>query len=252
MNGDDGQEMQSSEMPMQYIPSEQVDASFSKVLTQHKAFIGDYSDLENSGLWPYEVLTLYGSTTGSNLCAAFRLMVLKLLFGDFGIDAIHKTATRLRAMLNRNKEMHNSTLIDMFQWLRAPGAFDASSLVRNPLVPGVITNTSKEPLGRVLNLYFQASFMKSVTQSLSSAVSGDDAMPSSTHKVSDAIARIRMHFANCIARTGLLHVTLPEKQTDIKARVIVDALIEEWRVRTSMWRETHLTIVAPSSPSEPV
>ncbi|KAJ1960316.1 hypothetical protein GGI12_003869 [Dipsacomyces acuminosporus] len=246
--------LQPTEMPMRYLHNEQVDSTMDRLFTECKATIGDSNQGTNCGIWPIEVLTLHGSMQSSDLQCAFRWFVLKLLFGDFGVDAILKAATKHKAELQRAKGTGNSLLIDTFPWLRIPGPLDARTIAGSAkdaeytLVP----HRPAEKLGRAINLYYQAAFLSSLTASLSAGMAGDDlAAATQTDRVSDAIVRIRAHFASCVTATGLVHITLPDKQTGAEAREVVDMVVSEWTTCVEAWRQNHQVIAVPDTPYEP-
>ncbi|KAJ2747241.1 hypothetical protein GGI20_000666 [Coemansia sp. BCRC 34301] len=243
-----------SGMPLVYLNSEQVECAVSESLTEYKACIGDYSSHEISGHWPVEVLTLFGSTRRKNLLRAFKLMSLKMMFGDFGVDTILKVANKLKKELISTRGTGCSLLIDSFSWLRNSGRLDASAIAKyNPLdstTHATASHPGSESFGRALNLYHQIAFLTAVTKSLSAAMSEDDLVSAETDSVSDAITQIRSHFANCTAATGLAHVALPTCLDRAEARSTLSAIVDEWQVCGSAWRENHQVVTVPATPYE--
>ncbi|KAJ1724290.1 hypothetical protein LPJ53_001442 [Coemansia erecta] len=248
-----------TEMPLLYLNNEQVDGAVNGAFKECSAFIGERANCTSTGHWPVEVLTLFGRTQASDLLGAFDLLVLKLLFGDFGIDAIFKTAVQESRLLASNKGTPSSLLIDTFQWIRLPGLLDARKIAATRTYeteekgvshPALTSSWSdNESFGRALNLYYQSSFMSSVTDALTTALSGDDLVAAHANRVSDSIARIRAHFSQCIAGTGMIHITWPHVINDGNARRMVNSAAESWSFYAQKWRENHRnSAIMPSSP----
>ncbi|KAJ2388550.1 hypothetical protein GGI05_003760, partial [Coemansia sp. RSA 2603] len=248
-----------TEMPLLYINSEQVDRAVDSTFKECNAFVGDRANYTSTGHWPVEVLTLFGRTQTSDLLGAFDLLVLKLLFGDFGIDAIFKTAVKESKLLASRKGTPSSLLIDTFQWIRLPGMLDARTIAATGIYEtekksvSYSTTTSfgsgNESFGRALNLYYQSSFMSSVTDALTTALNGDDLVAAHANSVSDSIARIRAHFAQCITGTGIIHITWPRAIGDDSARSMVNNAVDNWSFFAQQWRENHRhSAIVPSSP----
>ncbi|KAJ2891241.1 hypothetical protein GGI21_005917, partial [Coemansia aciculifera] len=244
-----------SGMPLVYLNSEQVDCAISEALTEYKACVGDYSCHTSTGFWPIEVLTLFGSTKRKDLLRAFKLMSLKMMFGDFGVDTILKAANRLKKELISARGTGCSLLIDTFPWLRNPGRLDASAIAKydpsDSTTLAAASHPGSESFGRALNLYHQISFLTAVTKSLSAVMSEDDILGAETDSVSDAIAQLRAHFANCTAATGLAHIALPTCLDRAEACNTLGTIVDEWQTCSSAWRENHQVVTVPATPYEP-
>ncbi|KAJ2636324.1 hypothetical protein GGF44_003158, partial [Coemansia sp. RSA 1694] len=244
-----------SGMPLVYLNSEQVGCAVNEALTEYNACIGDYSSRSSTGHWPVEVLTLFGSTKRKDLLRAFKLMSLKMMFGDFGVDTILKVANKLKKELISTKGTGCSLLIDTFPWLRNPGRLDASAIAKydpsDSTTHAMVSHAGSESFGRALNLYHQIAFLTTVAKSLSAAMSEDDLVDAETDSVSDAIAQIRAHFANCTAATGLAHIALPTCLDRAEASSTLGTIVNEWQVCSSAWRENHQVVTVPATPYEP-
>ncbi|KAJ1890648.1 hypothetical protein LPJ66_007350, partial [Kickxella alabastrina] len=185
-----------SEMLQVYLNSEQVDRLMSHTLTKYNVFLGDRKHHKATDYWPFEVLTLCGSMPSANLLGAFNLLALKLLFGDFGVDAIFKAADKEHKRLTRKKGTSETLLIDTFQWIRIPGLLDARTIAsasadNTSNVPNVdISRPPAEPLGRALNLYHQVAFLFSVTNALTAAMSGNRLATIRADHICDAILQL--------------------------------------------------------------
>ncbi|KAJ2226330.1 hypothetical protein H4R99_006703 [Coemansia sp. RSA 1722] len=247
-----------TEMPFLYLNNEQVDKALSDAFEEYSAFIGEHTNRNCTGHWPVEVLTLFGQIPADGLQKAFALLALKLLFGDFGVDAIYKTAVKEKKLLQSKKGTPSSLLIDTFQWIRTPGSLDAQTLAAadaNEMALGSAKPVSmsawstSESFGRTLNLYYQSSFIDSVTAALDAAIAGDEPAAGQTGRIGDCIMRIRAHFAHCIAGSGLIHVAWPKPMTSDSAKAAVTALASDWSVFAEIWRQNHqLSVVIPDSP----
>ncbi|KAJ1817888.1 hypothetical protein LPJ75_001597, partial [Coemansia sp. RSA 2598] len=247
-----------TEMPFLYLNNEQVDKALSETFEEYSAFIGEHASRNSTGHWPVEVLTLYGQIPADGLQKAFALLVLKLLFGDFGVDAVYKTAAKENKLLHSKKGTPSSLLIDTFQWIRTPGPLDARSLAAadpSEIALGTAKPVSmsawsaNEPLGRALNIYYQSSFISSVTTALDAAVGGDELAAGQTGRISDSILRIRAHFAHCIAGTGMIHVAWPNPMASDSAKATLAAMVNDWGVFAEIWRQNHrFSVVIPDSP----
>ncbi|KAJ1890469.1 hypothetical protein LPJ66_007459, partial [Kickxella alabastrina] len=244
-----------SEMSQVYLNSEQVDRLMSHTLTKYNVFLGDRKHHKVADYWPFEVLTLYGSMPSANLPGAFNLLALKLLFGDFGVNAIFKAADKEHKRLTRKRGTSESLLIDTFQWIRIPGLLDARTIASASAdnasnVPSVdISRPPTEPLGRALNLYHQVAFLFSVTNALTAAMSGNGLATIRADHICDAILRIRKHFAHCVAGTGIIHIARPQSIEDTEARKLTGCLINDWEFVCKSWREAHQPVaVAPNTP----
>ncbi|KAJ2006763.1 hypothetical protein GGI04_001764 [Coemansia thaxteri] len=250
-------QLKPSGMPFAYVNSEQVDSAVSAAFTEYDSCIGDYFSHDTQGRWPIEVLTLYGLMQPKDMFRAFKLLVLKLLFGDFGVDVILKTATKMKKELKCMRGTGNSLLLDTFPWLRIPGSLDARTMLKHDSSVGgassgvVISHQANEPLGKALNLYYQIAFLSTVTKSLSAAMSEDDLVTTETNNVSDAIMQIRAHFASSISPTGLAHVTLPGCLDRTEAHLTLSTLVGDWMLCSSAWREDRQPVTVPTTPYEP-
>ncbi|KAJ2841403.1 hypothetical protein GGI22_007908, partial [Coemansia erecta] len=178
-------DLKPSGMPLIYLDSEQVDSALGNAFSEYQACIGDYLSSDDTGGWPVEVMTLYGATQSASVKSAFQMLVLKLLYGDFGVDAIRKAAKYQERGLTRLKGTGASLLIDTYQWLRLPGPLDANTVAdSDPLENTAIECSAKEQsLGRALNLYYQSSFTSAVAKALSLAVKGDDRAAAQANRV---------------------------------------------------------------------
>ncbi|KAJ2751248.1 hypothetical protein GGI19_004607 [Coemansia pectinata] len=243
-----------SGMPLVYLNSEQVDCAMGEALTDHKVCIGDYYSHDSTGHWPVEVLTLFGSTKRKDLLRAFKLMSLKMMFGDFGVDTIFKVANWLKKDLIAARGTGTSLLIDTFPWLRIPGRLDACAIAKydpsDSATHAMASHTGSEPFGRSLNLYHQIAFLTTLTKSLSAAMNEDDIVATEADSVSDAITQIRAHFANCTAATGLAHIALPKCTDGAEARDTLSTFVGEWQACSSAWRENHQIVTVPATPYE--
>ncbi|KAJ2787422.1 hypothetical protein GGI15_000724 [Coemansia interrupta] len=248
-----------TEMPLLYLNNEQVDSAVNGSFNECSAFIGERANYTSTGHWPVEVLTLFGRTQTSDLLSALDLLLLKLLFGDFGIDAIFKAAVKESKLLASRKGTPSSLLIDTFQWIRLPGLLDARKIAAAGIYdtekkgvghPASASSLSgNESFGRALNIYYQTSFMSSVTDALTVALSGDDLVAAHANRVSDSIARIRAHFSQCIAGTGMIHITWPHAINIDNACGMVNSAAENWNFYAQKWRENHRhSTIMPSSP----
>ncbi|KAJ2551923.1 hypothetical protein EV175_003507 [Coemansia sp. RSA 1933] len=239
-------------MPLIYLDSEQVSSAFGTVFSEYQVCIGDYLSSDDTGGWPVEVVTIYGATQSTDVRSAFKMLFLKLLFGDFGVDAVLKAAKFQEKSLARLKGTGASLLIDTYQWLRLPGPLDANAIGdSDPSKSTAIECSVKEPLGRALNLYYQSSFISAVTKALSLAVKGDGRAAAQANRVSDAISRIRAHFANSIIGIGLAHITLHYDLDRAGAQKMIQSLVDEWVACSIAWQDGHQTVVVPDSPYEP-
>ncbi|KAJ2811185.1 hypothetical protein H4S07_002222 [Coemansia furcata] len=243
-----------SGMPLVYLNSEQVDCAMGEALTDYRACIGDYVNHDNAGQWPVEVLTLFGSTRRKDLLRAFKLMSLKMMFGDFGVDTILKTANALKKDLISKRGTGVSLLIDTFPWLRIPGRLDASTITKydpsDSTTHAMASHIGSEPFGRALNLYHQIAFLTTLTKSLSAAMNEEDLVATEADSVSDAITQIRAHFANCTAATGLAHIALYKCIDGVEARDTLSKFVSEWQTCSSAWRENHQVVTVPATPYE--
>ncbi|KAJ2034066.1 hypothetical protein H4S03_005228 [Coemansia sp. S3946] len=243
-----------SGMPLVYLNSEQVDCAMGEVLTDHRACIGDYYSHDSTGHWPVEVLTLFGSTKRKDLLRAFKLMSLKMMFGDFGVDTILKVANWLKKDLLAARGTGTSLLIDTFPWLRTPGRLDACAIAKydpsDSATHAMASHAGNEPFGRALNLYHQIAFLTTLTKSLSAAMNEDDMLATEADSASNAITQIRAHFANCASATGLAHITLPKCTDGTEARDALSTLVGEWQACSSAWRENHQVVTVPATPYE--
>ncbi|KAJ2414662.1 hypothetical protein GGI10_002236, partial [Coemansia sp. RSA 2530] len=243
-----------SGMPLLYLNSEQVDGAMSEALTEHKAFIGDLYGHDSSGQWPIEVLTLFGSTKRKDLLRAFKLMALKMMFGDFGVDTILKAANLLKKELMAKRGTGTSLLIDTFPWLRNPGRLDATAIAKyDPLdssTHAMASHVGSESFGRALNLYYQISFLTTLTRSLSAAMNEDDMLATEADSMSDAITQIRVHFANCNSATGLAHIAVSKCNDGAEARDTLSTFVSEWQACSNAWRENHQVVTVPATPYE--
>ncbi|KAJ2826269.1 hypothetical protein IWW50_002443 [Coemansia erecta] len=238
-------------MPFAYLSSDQVDSALSKVLVNYDVCIGKYADRSHSGAWPNEVLTLYGSTKSSDLLHGFTLVALKLLFGDFGEDAILKTAAAQEKCLSRSKGTGASLLIDTFPWLRIPGPLDARTIASSNVSADTYSKYSAcEPLGRAVNMYYQTAFLSSVTKSLTLALSGDGLAAAEVNHICTAILQIRTCFANCAESSGLAHISLPQTSGSAAARDAVDSIVDAWNSCSQAWRDSMQVIAVPDSPCQ--
>ncbi|KAJ1995088.1 hypothetical protein GGI25_001317 [Coemansia spiralis] len=239
-------------MPLIFVDNERVDSAFNNVFTDYNACIGDYLSCGDGGGWPVEVMTLYGATQSKAVHGAFKLLILKLLFGDFGVDEVLKSAKRQEKELTRLKGTGASLLIDTYQWLRTPGLLDANTVAGAESSENtVIERSANEPLGRALNLYYQSSFISAVSKSLSLAVKGDNKVAAQTNRIIDAISRIRAYFANSVLGTGLAHITLPQSMNNTAARKMMERIVDEWVFCSAAWRDNHQIIAVPDSPDSP-
>ncbi|KAJ2086706.1 hypothetical protein IW140_001530 [Coemansia sp. RSA 1813] len=244
-------ELKPAGMPLIYMGSEQVDNAFGNAFTECKACIGDYLSSDDTGGWPVEVMTLYGATQSSDVNSTFQMLVFKLLFGDFGVDAILKAAKGQEKGLMRLKGTGASLLIDTYQWLRLPGPLDANTVAdSDPSKSTVIECSMKEPLGRALNLYYQSSFISAVTKSLALAVKGDDRAAAQANRISSAISRIRAYFASSVLGTGLAHITLPYSLDRAEAQKLMGSLVNEWAACSAAWQDGNQAAIVPDSPYE--
>ncbi|KAJ2119643.1 hypothetical protein IW147_005709 [Coemansia sp. RSA 720] len=238
-------------MPFAYLSSDQVDSALSKVLVKYDVCIGKYADCKYGGGWPNEVLTLYGSTKSGDILHGFTLIVLKLLFGDFGEDAIHKTAAAEEKNLSRAKGTGASVLIDTFPWLRIPGPLDARTIASSNISTDTYSKYSAcEPLGRAVNMYYQSAFLSSVTKSLSQALSGDGLAAAEVSNVCTAILQMRTYFANCTDNSGLAHISLPQIAGSDAAQETVDAVVDAWSSCSRAWCNSMQIITVPDSPCQ--
>ncbi|KAJ2727182.1 hypothetical protein GGI07_000066 [Coemansia sp. Benny D115] len=246
-------------MPLMYMSSECFDEVLCKTFTENSAFIGEHLNRNCTGHWPVEVLTLFGSMQGVDLVKAFNLLIIKLLFGDFGTDATLKAAAKERNHLVKRRGTGSSLLIDTSQWIRIPGLLDATSIFNAADSKGSATSaarsvgpmdwSSNEPLGRTLNIYHQISFLSSVSKSLASAISGDDLAAVRTNRVGDALMQIRAHFARLIAGMGMIHVTQGNSVNSADAQMMIAGLVSDWHFCSAAWKDSHHTnISVPDSP----
>lgn len=118
------------DMEMAYIESSQMESALNKTFTEYTACIGEYLTLQLMGHWPNESLTLYGSMPHTDYLLAARLLILKLLFGDFNTDVLLKTASDMYKRHCQVKGTGASLLIDTFPWLRYPGTPDACTFAK--------------------------------------------------------------------------------------------------------------------------
>ncbi|KAJ1732853.1 hypothetical protein LPJ61_001843, partial [Coemansia biformis] len=220
-----------------------------------------YAGCSHRGSWPEEVLTLYASAKEGDAVLAFTLLVVKLLFGEFSVDAALGVAQAQRRELLRRRGTGSSLLIDTFQWLRVPGTPDARTIVHTRAAaaaaahmrPTYATHTARavsEPFGRALNLYFQSAFLTSAIQSLRKGGGGDGLVDVRSCRVLDAIFRIRAHLAGRVSGAGLVHVSLPRDVGAAAARETVDAVVSAWTTYSSAWHECLRMASAPHSPCE--
>ncbi|KAJ1800685.1 hypothetical protein LPJ59_000898 [Coemansia sp. RSA 2399] len=246
-------DLKPSGMPLIYLDSELIDTALGNAFTEYQACIGDYLSSDDTGGWPVEVMTLYGATQSASVKSAFQMLVFKLLYGDFGVDAILKAAKDQERGLARLKGTGASLLIDTYQWLRLPGPLDANTVAdSDPSENTAIECSAKEQsLGRALNLYYQSSFTSAVAKSLSLAVKGDDRAAAQANRIGDAISRIREYFASNIIGTGLAHVTLQCGLAQGGAEEMMHSLVNEWVACSTAWQDGHQAAVAPDSPYEP-
>ncbi|KAJ2633519.1 hypothetical protein H4R22_000422 [Coemansia sp. RSA 1290] len=240
-------------MPFAYLPSDQIDSAISNVLIDYNICIGNCASSGSTGLWPNEVLTLYGSTKSSNLLQGFTLIVLKLLFGDFGEDAILKTASTHEKKLRRVKGTPTSLLIDTFPWLRIPGPLDAHAIANLQVTTDARSSyPADEPLGRAINVYFQLAFLSSVSKSLSLALNGDSTAVAGAHRVGSAISQIRSYAANCIENSGLVHVALPKLSNPDEPLHVFDSIVGIWRTCSQAWCDSIQMVSIPESPCQSI
>ncbi|KAJ2870562.1 hypothetical protein FB639_004605 [Coemansia asiatica] len=239
-----------TEMPFVYLNNEQIDKAFADAFDEHSAFVGEHAARNSTGHWPVEVLTLSAQIPADGLQRAFALFALKLLFGDFGVDAVCRTAASEGKRLLALKGTPSSLLIDSFQWLRTPGSLDARTV--GAADSGKISRGAvkiDEPLGRALNIYHQTAFMSSVAAALDAAIAGDAPAAAQTARISDSIMRIRAHFAHCVLSSGVIHVAWPQPVTSDSAKTALNALVSDWCVFAEIWRQNHrLAVAIPDSP----
>ncbi|KAJ2306188.1 hypothetical protein IWW55_001572, partial [Coemansia sp. RSA 2706] len=236
-------------MPFAYLSSDQVDAALGKVHLSYDVCIGKYADRNSTGAWPHEVLTLYGSVKSSELLQGFTLVMLKLLFGDFGEDSILKAAVEHEKRLSRHRGTGASLLIDTFPWLRIPGPLDARTIASSRVSADSYSKHSTcEPVGRAVNLYFQLAFLSSVKKSLSMALNGDGLAATEASHVCTAITQIRTCLANCTDHSGLVHISLPQIADDSVARKIVDSIVDAWISCSHAWCDSMQLMAMPNSP----
>ncbi|KAJ2849021.1 hypothetical protein IWW36_002930 [Coemansia brasiliensis] len=238
-------------LPFAYLPSDQVDSAVSSVLIDYNIYIGNCANGGSTGLWPNEVLTLYGSTKSSNLLQGFTLVVLKLLFGDFSEEAILKTASTHEKKLRRIKGTPTSLLIDTFPWLRIPGPLDAHAIA-NLQVSAELrsSHSASEPLGRAINMYFQLAFLSSVSKSLSLALNGDSTAVAGANRVCAAISQIRSYASNCNENSGLVHVALPKLASSDQPLGILNSIVDIWRTCSQAWCDNIQVVSVPESPCQ--
>ncbi|KAJ2614491.1 hypothetical protein H4S08_001671 [Coemansia sp. RSA 1365] len=236
-------------MPLAYLNSDQVNRACGSVLNKYDACIGAYICHDFPGNWPDEALTLYGSMKSEDLNHSFALLVIKLLFGDFGVDTLHNTAAEQEKVQLRARAAGSPPLIDALAWLRMPGPLDAraieSSVYNSDELAG---HTVQESLGRAVNHFFQLPFLSAVTKSLDVALNGDGLAPAQGCRVVDAVERIRAHLVDSVISNGLVHISFPTKVSTVEARKALEGVVEIWSFYASAWLENLPHTPAPSSP----
>ncbi|KAJ2794325.1 hypothetical protein H4R20_006266, partial [Coemansia guatemalensis] len=238
-------------MPLAYLNSDQVDRACGSVLNKYDASIGAYIYHGFPGDWPDEALTLYGSMKSSDLNHSFALLVIKLLFGDFGMDTLHKAAGEQEKAQLRARNAASPPLIDMLAWLRMPGPLDARTIASSSYSSDELTkHPMHESLGRAVNHFFQTPFLSAVTKSLGAALKGDGLAPAQSCRVVDAVARIRAHLTNCVVSNGLVHISFPNEVSESDARKALDGFVDIWSFYASAWQGSLPHTPAPNSPGD--
>ncbi|KAJ2158718.1 hypothetical protein GGF46_003559 [Coemansia sp. RSA 552] len=238
-------------MPFAYLSNDQLDSAFDQAMVKYDACIGSYAGQGIRGIWPDEVLTLYGSMRNGSVQQAFTLLVLKLLFGEFSLDTVLKTVQAQVKELKRLRGTGSSLLIDTFPWLRIPGPLDARAIAASHIAADARTECSSvEPMGRAINLYFQTAFLSTLAKSLSADQASDSLAGLRSSSADDAIRGIRAFLANCTCRSGLVHVSVPCDPGLEKARGMIDAVGDIWNMYGRAWVEALPIIAVPASPCE--
>ncbi|KAJ2080733.1 hypothetical protein H4R24_002875 [Coemansia sp. RSA 988] len=238
-------------MPLVYLNSDQVDRACGSVLNTYDACIGAYMTHGYPGDWPDEALTLYGSMKSDDLNHSFALLVIKLLFGDFGTETLYKTAAELEKVKLNARAAASPPLIDTLAWLRVPGPLDARAIA-DPAYnsDGLVEHPVHESLGRAVNHYFQTPFLSGLTKSLGAALRSDGMAPVQKCRAMDAVERIRAHLVNGVTRNGLAHISFPNEVAASEARKAVDNIASIWSFYTGAWLDSLPHTPAPSSPSD--